>query len=130
MLTIPWELLGFRFFIKCKRSSSETNKLSLSLVSYFKFESNWLIVINPCFPNAPFLYSVKRREQKWDFGLKCTRKKVSVFGVILVRIFPHADWIRRDTLNLSIFSPNAGKYGSEQLWILTIFTQWWVNTVN
>ena len=25
------------------------------------------------------------------------RKKVSVFGVILVLIFPHSDWIRRDT---------------------------------
>ena len=27
-----------------------------------------------------------------------TAWKVSVFGVILVRIFPHSDWIRRDTV--------------------------------
>ena len=40
-------------------------------------------------------------------------RKVSVFGVILVRIFPHSDLIRRDTPYLSVFSPNAGKYGSE-----------------
>ena len=33
------------------------------------------------------------------------------FGVVLVRIFPHSDWIRRDTPYLSVFSPNAGKYG-------------------
>ena len=30
--------------------------------------------------------------------------------VFLVRIFPHSDWIRRDTSYLSVFSPNAGKY--------------------
>ena len=43
-------------------------------------------------------------------------KKVCVFGVILVRIFPAfsciwTDWIRRDTKCLSVFSPNAGKCG-------------------
>ena len=40
---------------------------------------------------------------------KYTTWKVSVFGVILVRIFPHSDWIWRDDPYLSIFSPNAGK---------------------
>ena len=33
--------------------------------------------------------------------------KMSVFGVILVHIFPHSDWIRRDTEYPSVFSPNA-----------------------
>ena len=32
---------------------------------------------------------------------------------ILVRIFPHSDWIRRETEYLSVFSPNVGKYGPE-----------------
>ena len=27
------------------------------------------------------------------------REKVSVFGVVLVRIFPHSDWIRRDCIS-------------------------------
>ena len=54
-----------------------------------------------------------------------TAWKVSVFGVIPVRIFPAfshtrteygeirsiSDWIRRDTEYLSVFSPNAGKCG-------------------
>ena len=35
-----------------------------------------------------------------------TAWKVSVFGVILVRIFQHTEY-------LSVFSPNAGKYGPE-----------------
>ena len=39
--------------------------------------------------------------------------KMSVFGVILVCIFPHSDWTRRDTPYLCVFSPNAGKYGPE-----------------
>ena len=30
--------------------------------------------------------------------------KVSVFGVFLVRIFPHSDWIRRDTKLVSPYS--------------------------
>ena len=32
-----------------------------------------------------------------------------VFGVILVRIFPHSDRTRKDTPYLSVFSPKCGK---------------------
>ena len=52
-----------------------------------------------------------------------TAWKVSVFGVFLVRISPHLDWMRRDTPFLFVFSPNAGKYGQEKLRIRTLFTQ-------
>ena len=31
-----------------------------------------------------------------------------------VRIFPHSDWIRRDTKYLFAFNPNAGKYRPEK----------------
>ena len=48
---------------------------------------------------------------------------MSVLGVILVRIFPHSDWIRRDTEHPSVFSLNAGNYGPEQLRIRTLFTR-------
>ena len=51
-----------------------------------------------------------------------TAWKVFVFGVILVRIFPHLDWIPRDTSYLSVFSSNAGKCWPEQLGIRTLFT--------
>ena len=50
--------------------------------------------------------------------------KVPVFMVFLVRIFSYSDWIRKDTPYLSLYSPNAGKYGAEKLRILTLFTQW------
>ena len=48
---------------------------------------------------------------------------MSVFAVILVCIFPHSDWIRRDTPYLSVFSPNGRKCGPELLRIRTLFTQ-------
>ena len=41
----------------------------------------------------------------------------------LACIFPHSDWIWRDTEYLSAFSPNAGKCGPEKLQIPTLFTQ-------
>ena len=46
-----------------------------------------------------------------------TAWKVSVFGVFLVRIFPHLDWIRRDTPYL------RKKCGPEKLQIRTLCTQ-------
>ena len=39
----------------------------------------------------------------------------------LVRIFWHSHWIRRDTLCLSVFSLNAGKYGPEKTQYLDTF---------
>ena len=45
--------------------------------------------------------------------LNATLCKNCVFGVNLVRIFPHLDWMPRYTPYLSVFSPNAGKYGPE-----------------
>ena len=64
-----------------------------------------------------------------------TAWKVPVLGVILVRIFPHSDWIRRDTDYLAVFSLNVGKCGPKQLRIQTLFTQCikldkWKNVVN
>ena len=39
--------------------------------------------------------------------------KMSKCGVFVVRIFLHWDWIRRFTESISVFSPNAEKYGPE-----------------
>ena len=52
-----------------------------------------------------------------------TAWKVSVFEVFLVLIFPHSDWIRRDTDCLSVFGQNAVKHGPEKLRIWILFTQ-------
>ena len=47
--------------------------------------------------------------------------KLSIFRVFLVRILPHSDLIRTDKEYLSLFSPNAQKYGPEKLRIRTLF---------
>ena len=54
---------------------------------------------------------------------------MSVFGVFLVCIFSHLDWIQRDTSYLSILSPNARKDTSEELRTWTSFTKWFIDTV-
>ena len=41
------------------------------------------------------------------------REKCPSTELFLVRIFPHLDWIRRDTKYLSVFSPNVGIYRPE-----------------
>ena len=41
----------------------------------------------------------------WTLREKCPNTEF-----FLVRIFPHSDWIRRDTSYLSVSSPNARKY--------------------
>ena len=53
----------------------------------------------------------------------CTAWKLHVYGIFLLCIFPHLDWMRRDTLYtlyLSIFTPNTGKYELEKFCIRTL----------
>ena len=52
---------------------------------------------------------------------------MSIFGVFLVCIFLHLDWIRRNTPYLSVFTLNAGKYGPEWTVILMFMDFWqWI----
>ena len=47
-----------------------------------------------------------------------------IFGVFLVCICPHFDWLWRDTKYLSLFSQNTRKHWPEKLQIRTLFKQW------
>ena len=49
------------------------------------------------------------------------REKCPNTEFFLVQILAHSDWIWRDSLNLFIFSPNAGKYGPEKTLYLDTF---------
>ena len=53
--------------------------------------------------------------------LLLTVRKVSVFRVFLVHIFPQSHRIRKDTSYLSVFSLNVGKYGPEKTPYLDTF---------
>ena len=45
---------------------------------------------------------------KIKYCIKSVRIR-SYSGLHFSHIFPHSDWIQRDTPYLSVFSPNAGK---------------------
>ena len=81
---------------------------------YLKNQANSLRF---CLILAP-LYSL------FSFHLQVTVWKVFVFGVFLVRIFPHSDWIQRDTEYLSLLSLKARKCRSKKLRTWTLFMQW------
>ena len=66
------------------------------------YGSSGLFIFNPLVSIFLSIIYIPRRFTAW---------KVSVFGVILVRISLHLDWIQRDTPYLSVFSPNARKCG-------------------
>ena len=76
------------------------------------------------FISVPFLYFLKISEKYQRVSL---REKCPNTGFFLVRIFPDSDWIRRDTLYLSVFSPNPGKCGPEKTRYLDTFHAvfWW-----
>ena len=67
---------------------------------------------------------VQEKQLKINQGRRPLRKKCPNTEFFVVRIFHYSDWIRRLTEEISVFSPNTGKYGPEKLRILTIFTQW------
>ena len=91
----------------------------ITLISLLK-ERNFMLSI------AHFLTKVisKLVVISWDFDGVVHCVKMSVFGVFVVLIFSHSDWIWRDTKYLSVLSPNAGKYGPGKPRIRILFTQW------
>ena len=57
-------------------------------------------------------------------GIDCHYvKSVQIWSFLWSVFFLHSDWLQRDTKYLSVFSPNAGKYGPEKFRIWTNFTQ-------
>ena len=51
-----------------------------------------------------------------------TLREKCPYSVLFWSLFSRIDWIQWGTLYLSVFSPNAEKYGPEQLRIRTLFT--------
>ena len=76
-------------------------------------------------------YKYLKRKKMWELKtvqaylfISCQCCMKNVHGeVFLVRIFLCWDWIWRVTPYLSVFIPNARKYGPEKLSIRTIITQ-------
>ena len=89
-----WDLLAF------------TVALFLLLTKMFFWIKEWIKVLQLLLhKDFPWLFS-SYFAKLVVLCLYCTAWKVSVFGVILVNILPHSDWIRRDTPYLRI-SPDS-----------------------
>ena len=97
------------------------------LAIYFTF---YLLQLHaaPChrlkFPVSESVLKSRRSSLKVDSTVQSqiyTAWKVSKYGVFLVRIFPHSDWIRGFTSYLFVFSANAGKCGAEKTPYLDTF---------
>ena len=72
-----------------------------------------------------YMVNFKFLDQKIETSPKTFNAwKVSLFGDFMVLIFPHLNWILKDTPYPFIFSANEGKYRPKILQIRPLFTQW------
>ena len=76
--------------------------MSLSYIRYLSIA----FLILPTLKNVKFVFKIKVSfisisSYHFIFIIFLNAWKVSVFRIILVRVFPHSDWMRRDTLYLS-----------------------------
>ena len=67
-----------------------------------------------------FYYSSLQLAAYTAYNIHCV-KSVRIRSFFWSVLFPHLDWIRKDTSYLSVFSPNAGKYGPEKTPYLDTF---------
>ena len=84
-----------------------SNKLMFDIFHTSRFNKTW--DKRPIIPQIVLILTISLRE-------KCSD---TVF--FLVRIFPHSDWVRSYTPYLSVFSPNARKYGPQKTLYLDTF---------
>ena len=102
----------------CSGSCGISKKLSRPIfLERYVLKTSWECVNKSSFPGKVLKKFWSCLEGVWKKSWRSledvTAWKVSVFGVVLVPIFPHLDWIRRDTEYLFVFNLNAGKYGPE-----------------
>ena len=94
--TFNWELLEF-FWYNIQDLLPYIGKLFCSMKSashiWNKKLGIMMQLLMDTFHQPLLVNSLKSK----IFDITCTAWEVSVFGVILVRVFSHSDWIRRDT---------------------------------
>ena len=79
----------YSFFITCPPSFEGLNSINsqFNYIWYLLHVSEWFFYSDLIF-RLNKIGHLRRRSSAW---------KVSKYGVFLVRILPHSDWIRRDT---------------------------------
>ena len=79
-----------------------------------KFSNNFLIKFRTFLCQCHILYAnesrkIRNHKKKTSLSEMCPNTEF-----FLVHVYPHLECIRRDTSYLSVFTPNAGKYGPEK----------------
>ena len=104
------------------RSKPYLNKKSL-LSLYYSFIHSYISYANIAWERTYLSYMKKKSIANKTFIASIIKGNInpshcvkrarirSYSGPHFSRIFPHSDWIRRDTVYVSVFSPNAGKCG-------------------
>ena len=96
---IVWYFLGCFFFFDHPSWQSLNFTVNFTLMCQHVF-----CLFTPFWPTYFFTNNAfwdLHTKTTWSPFLSFTAWKVSVFGVFLVRIFPHSDWLRRD---ISLYS--------------------------
>ena len=101
--------------------------ISQSLFSFIKIFTNSMRIFTNVIISSCFTFWCRGDPSRHSLREKCLYSEF-----FLVRIFPHSDWIWRDTEYLTVFSPNEGKYGPERFeyrhvtqWFVCSKQQWW-----
>ena len=94
-----WKLWGF--WKKLNQDGPKHTIQTSTILSLAESSYKWI--------NLGHFYRIPRQISTLTLREKCSNTEF-----FLVRIFPHSDWIRRDTSYLSVFSPNAVKYRPEK----------------
>ena len=93
-------------FARLSSAKQLPEKFHFEFLQAFSFSSTWNKKTSSCRSNTVTF----RHNNAYMHCVKIVRIP-SYSGPHFSHIFPHSDWIRRDTEYLSIFSPNVGKCG-------------------
>ena len=106
--------MWFIFHKEHQHKKQETRAISAEIQSHRSGEKHFLIeqvlqVTCIKFKDLTWLISSRSGNHSQTTQInKCPNTEL-----FLVLIFPHSEWIRRDTSYLSVFTPNAEKHGPE-----------------
>ena len=106
------------FFSKCDQIRRKL-RIWPHLLKKLKWKTLFFVQCNSKSPTkiTPTITVTKHSNIKY---IQCV-KSIQIRVFFLVSIFPHSQWIRRDIPYLSVFNPNAGKYGPEKTPYLDTF---------
>ena len=113
---IVWHRLSANQIVRCFKLKKPRKYMRYQGIKFWSLSKKWCSVIESPYMGMWVLISIEKKHEQfvekinervlkkcWNWEWLSLRKKVSIFGVFLVRIFLHSDWIRtRNTPNTNI----------------------------